>query len=371
MSQVSQGSTVFVDGRIVWTVGELFKGKIKTDQQTRQPVLNQAGEQIREYGFGLAVPKNMLSQPAPVNGGPNVWQVMHTEAIAMFPNGGGQIPPSFAMKYKDGDTSVDESGQSYSTRKGYPGCIVLSCTTRLPIKFFKWENGGNVQIPEGIKCGDYVRVQLQVKAHPALGQGKAGLYLNPSAVQLVAFGEEIINRPSGDQIFGLGAPPIPPGGSATPTAPAAFPGMPAAPGQQMAPPQAPPVYQAPAPAAPSPHHAVLPPQFQPPPGGMPVAPQAPPAPAYNAPPMNNYAAPPVGNAPAGTNPMYPAGTYPAPVAPTTPTDPSMANPYGAPGAPPVQQGYWPPQNFQGGHNPQQPAAPGMPSIPGQPTYPQR
>lgn len=326
MAQASSGRTVMVDGRIVWTVGRtVFEGKPKTDMQTRQPVMDKTtGQQVIEYGFGLAIPKSSLGQPAPYTGGPGIWQELHAEAMTMFPN--GQIPPSFAMKFKDGDTAVDNQGRSYSTRPGHAGHIVLACTTRIPIKFFKNDGSGNQLVNEGIKCGDYVRVQVQIKAHPAQGLGKAGLYVNPNAVQFMAWGEEIINIPSGDDIFGNAPPPIPPGGSATPIAPAgAFPGMPAPTAAPAAfqPPPMPPAYQQPVqpPQAPAPHYGVVPPAFQPPPGGAPAA--------YPTPPMPGTAPAAVNNWPAA-NPAYPAPVPGAAPAMTPP--PGMPGPTGYPPA---------------------------------------
>ena len=268
--------TVMVQGRIVWTSGDLFKGRQKTDQHTKQIRRNAAGEPMMEYGFGLAVMKSSLAQTGPGQPG-EIWAAIHAEAMTLYPN--GQIPPSFAMKYKDGDTSIDDKGQPYSLREGYAGHLVFACTTSLPIKYFKWENGGNVMINEGIKCGDYVNVQLQIKAHPAAGTAKAGLYLNPNMVQLLGYGKEIVNTPNGDAIFGNNAPPVYPGASSIPVAPGPMPMQQPAMPQTFAPPPQPgaqPSYQPPAPAAPpAPHFAVVPPAHQPPPGGMPMAPQAP------------------------------------------------------------------------------------------------
>lgn len=261
----SAGKTVMVQGRIVWVAGDLFQGKIKTDMRTRQPILDQQGNQIKEYGFGLAVPKSVLQQTGQGQPG-ELWAVMHQEAMSLYPS--GQIPPGFAMKYKDGD-GVDEQGRPFSQRAGYAGCLVFACTTRIPIKFFRFENGQNILVNDGIKCGDYVNVQLHVKAHGAIGQGKAGMYLNPNAVQFLGYGEPIVNAPSGDQIFGTQAPPMM--GSATPLAPqgqgllvptGAVPAMPMQPapqpyGSAMQPPQA----MAPQPQ--QPHYGVLPQQYQP------------------------------------------------------------------------------------------------------------
>ena len=263
MSNQGSGRSVLVQGRIVWLVGDLFKGRIKTLYGTQTPRLNAQGETMLEYGFGLAVPKSVLSQAGPGQPG-EIWTAIHEEAYTLFPT--RQIPPSFAMKYKDGD-GIDDKGLPFNQRQGYANHIVFSCTTSLPIKFFRWENGQNIMINEGIKCGDYVNVQLNIKAHPAVGQGKAGLYLNPNAVQFLGYGTEIVNAPSGDQMFGNQAPAIPQGASATPLAPQ--------PGQMLVPTMVP--QQAPAmpstqqfqpqqqaPAMPSaPHWGVMPQQFQP------------------------------------------------------------------------------------------------------------
>lgn len=251
------GKTVMIQGRIVWIAGDLFAGQVKTMFGTQTPQLDRNGEKQQQYGFGLSVPKAELGDPN--RGGP-LWTAMHEEAYLMFPS--RQIPPSFAMKFKDGD-GIDDQGRPFAQREGYAGCLVFALNTQLPPRFFKWENGQNIQVSDGIKCGDYVNVQVMVKAHAAIGQGKAGLYLNPSAVQLVAVGKEIINAPTGDMVFGVAAPPAP-SNYVPPAQPTAMP-----------PPAAPQAPMAPAPAPPSPHYAVVPPAFQPPPGGVPVMPGPP------------------------------------------------------------------------------------------------
>lgn len=271
MSQQGAGRTCMCQGRIVWTVGDLFKGRQKVDFNTKAPKLNARGEPAMEYGFGLAVPKQALGE---------IWTAIHEEAYTLYPS--RQIPPSFAMKYKDGD-GIDDKGISFAQREGYAGHLVFACTTALPIKFFRFENGNNILINEGIKCGDYVNVQLSIKAHPAQGQGKPGLYLNPNAVQFLGYGKEIVNTPSGDAIFGNAMPAIPMGASATPLIPQAGLLVPTTP-QYQAPPmpaqaqpqyQQQPAYPGQPPAMPpqvpvAPHYGVLPQVHQP---QAPVAPQ--------------------------------------------------------------------------------------------------
>jgi hypothetical protein len=201
----SNGSNLLVQGRIIWTLGSnLFEGKQKTNMQTKAVIVGNDGKPVVEYGFGLAVPKIDPRTGQHTQEFTKLWNALHTEAFTLFPS--GQIPPTFAMKFKDGDTAIDDKGQPYSKREGYAGHIVLSCTTQIPIKYFIFEGGNNILVNTGIKNGDYVNVQLNIKAHPAVGQSKAGLYVNPSAVQLIQPGKEIINTPSGDQIFGQALP---------------------------------------------------------------------------------------------------------------------------------------------------------------------
>ncbi len=263
MAQASNGRSVMVQGRIVFTVGDLFKGRVKTVFGTQTPRTNQAGEPMMEYGFGLAVPKTELAKPG------SIWEAIHAEAQSLYP--GGHIPPSFAMKYKDGD-GIDDKGVPFAQREGYAGHLVFACTTSLPIKWFRFENGNNIMVNDGIKAGDYVNVQLSIKAHPAIAAGKAGLYLNPNAVQFLGYGKEIVNAPSGDQIFGTSMPPVPQGASSIPIA---QPGMlvPNAPNYAVNPgPIFQPGFQQPvAQQQQVPHYGILPVAHQPPPGGQPMA----------------------------------------------------------------------------------------------------
>jgi hypothetical protein len=259
----NSGKTIMVQGRIVWTSGDLFKGRPKLDMNTKQQKVDRQGQPITEYGFGLAVPKQNIAE---------IWAASHEEAFTIFPS--RQLPPDFAMKYKDGDAGVDQKGISYSQRPGYAGCLVYAMTTTLPIKFFRWENGQNILISDGIKCGDYVNVQVNIKAHGAVGTSKAGLYMNPFAVQFLGYGEAIVNTPSGDNIFGASAPVAPPGATMMPSAPA---------GMIVPPPQAfvqPAPNMAAVPQAPQmpqvqPHYGVLPQAHQPQQMMAPQAPQMP------------------------------------------------------------------------------------------------
>ncbi|MGL4556634.1 MAG: hypothetical protein ACRCV5_03975, partial [Afipia sp.] len=191
-----------VIGRLVWLVGDLFTGRVKIDEETRQPVIStKTNQPVQEYGFGLAIPESAFANNA--QGATDLWNALLKEAMGIFPN--GSFPPDFAWKFKR-PTDKDKNGVEYAQRKGYAGHLVFACTTQQPIRFYRFENGVNTQINNGIKCGDYVEVQLSIKGHASKGtRGKPGLYINPLMVRFNSWGEEIINIPSGDQVFGATA----------------------------------------------------------------------------------------------------------------------------------------------------------------------
>lgn len=216
MSQTSQGRPVIISGRIVWTKGKLFEGEKEKIYGTNQPKIGKDGEQNTIYGFGLAVSKADLADPAKAG---QLLAAMQAEALSVYSS--GQIPQGFAWKYKDGD-GVDDKGKPFALREGYQGCYVFTMTTMHNIRFFRWENGAHLQVADGIKCGDYINCQVMVKAQVS---AKPGLYLNPMMVQLAAPGKEIINAPSADAVFGDLAPQAP-AGYIPPPAPPQMPMMP-------------------------------------------------------------------------------------------------------------------------------------------------
>lgn len=254
-------------GRIVW--GHPSKAKNKTDQRTRAPILRD-GQPVQQWTFGVAFSKAEFHQL--------IWPAMSQEATTGYPNG---VPPAFSWKYVDGD-GVDREGKPYNQREGYAGCYVLSISTEAfapPV--FKLVNGAYVQLkPEEIKCGDYVRVGLNLKVNiPTDRTHTPGLYVNPLAVELVGYGTEIQSQAAADPkaLFG-GAPvaALPPGASATPIGAPNAPGMPgmgAAPGYPPAgaPMAPPPAGQMPG-YAPQPGAPMAPPAapgYAPQPGAMP------------------------------------------------------------------------------------------------------
>jgi hypothetical protein len=261
-------------GRIVW--GHPLKGRPKTDTATKQPVLKD-GKPVTQWAFGVAFPKSEFAT--------TVWPVMHAEASRLFPS--GQFPPSFAWKYDDGDT-IDSKGKPFSDRTGYAGCIVVAISTEaFQPQVVRLVNGVYVAVPEGeIKCGDYVRVAINIDAHgpKANAPGSpSGLYMNPRMVELVGAGELIVSGPDASTLFGNATVALPPGATpigAAPAAPsAAMPFAAPAPGNAPVPAPAPSIAPVAAPVAPMPAAAPAPIM----PGGFtpaPIASPSSPAPSF-------------------------------------------------------------------------------------------
>ena len=303
----SAGKTVTVQGRLVAVIGgNLWKGIAKVDERTKMPVMDKTGNQIVDYVFKLAIPKSLMTQENMADGKPfHFYAAAYNEAFSLYANG---VPEDFAWKWMDGDsTKVDKKGIPYNKREGYPGHWILTCSTRIPFPIFKYENSSYVQISEGVNNGDYVTVQLNVKAHlPQSNTSKPGMYFNPVMMLLSQKGEPIMAATRDPAAtFGNVAPQaaswmIP---ASTPQAPTNFgqfangfapqqqqqapmiPGMPQVPPQQ---PMAPQMPQAPV----APHYGTLPQVHQPQvpqmPPQQPMAPQVPQMPGAPMPPGMPY-----------------------------------------------------------------------------------
>lgn len=281
-------------GRIVW--GHPTTSVLKFDDH-KQPVLDKLGKQVEEFMFGLAIPRAEFEAV--------VWPAMYAEALTGFPT--GQFPADMSFKYKDGDTAVKQNGVPYSASPHNVGNIIISVKTQMCPSIFK-HNGAGWDQMEGsqIKCGDWVAVTLNLKVNVSTNpRFKSSLYVNPEAIEFVAYDTAIAS--SVDPVQALGAATaVPVGLSNVPTAaPVGAVGIPA----PVAPVAAAPVAH----ALPPVHAAPVPNAYAPP-----VAPVAA-APAALPPPAQGFTAPaaPVAAAPVYAPPAAPvaAAPQPAPVAP--------------------------------------------------------
>lgn len=257
---MSNENSATLTGRLVFVIGDLFAGETAKIYGTQTPKLNKQGQQYKEYGFGLAVPKDKFQDPSWDAG--SFWQKLHTFVASKY---NGNIPPNFKIKYIDGDTGVNQDGSKVNLKQGYPGHVIFTFKSTITPKFYKSETITNpegkpekvyIQIAEGIKCGYWVRVQASFDINTG---ANASVYINPRLVELLAVDAEIVNAPSAAKVFGgLAAPVLPIQSPAT------------APAHQ---------YHAPAHQYHAPHHGVLPAPFQPQTQGLPnfapsVAPQS-------------------------------------------------------------------------------------------------
>lgn len=245
--------------------GDVFKANDKDSFGNPQTVKTgpNAGQPTSNIYIGLAIPK---TDPE--------WPQIHDTIIAiaragfphLFDANGQCLKPDFAFKITDGDSAVPNSkGNKPCDREGYPGHWILNCSTSLidAVKVYQHDPSSDTyrQIMDGVKKGDYVKVEIDIRAND--NQQNPGVYLNPKSVLFVGHGEAIISGPDPSAIFGGGAPALPPGASATPVA--STPHIP-----QSAPTPAPAASPAPAPqSAPAPQaHEFL------------NVPAAPPEPSY-------------------------------------------------------------------------------------------
>ena len=188
-------------------VGRLVQGhpfEFSDKNMEGQPLTDKAGNPRVEYFFAIAIPKTDPEFPP-------LWQRVTEVAQQGFPGGESQRP-TFSWKYTDGDTKPDN--------EGFAGHHVLKLKSSFaPRVFTKGATGKMEQIVDAdrMKRGDYVRVYLSVAPNGSALQ--PGIYLNPTMVELVGYGEQIASGPSGDDIFGA-APvaALPAGASSTPVA---------------------------------------------------------------------------------------------------------------------------------------------------------
>jgi len=191
-------------GRIVW--GKPGQATKKTDQQSKKPILKD-GQEVEQWVFGIAIPKaDFLA---------NEWTWFNHVATSVFKNG---VPQGFSWKFKDGD-DVDRNGKPFADREGYAGCYVLTISTEMfapPI--YKNEGGKYRQLEaREIKTGDFAVVKILTKYNGATGTQTPGIYVNPVAIELVAYGAEIISTGvDPDEAFGGRTYQLPAGASAMP-----------------------------------------------------------------------------------------------------------------------------------------------------------
>ena len=189
---------------LVTPVGRLVQGnpfEEVTTNMTGQLLTDKNNNPRVEYFFAIAIPK---TDP----GFAPMYQQMQGVAAQSWPAGQSNAP-GFSWKLIDGDDPA------HADKVGFAGCWILRCNGGFAVKVYTTD-GAQVVDPKALKRGDYVRAYVSIK-----GNGNTtnpGIYVNPSMVEIIGYGEEIIGGPSAAEVFG-GAPAVmPTGASATPVA---------------------------------------------------------------------------------------------------------------------------------------------------------
>jgi hypothetical protein len=269
-------SILFPVGRLV--AGIVGESQLITDMATKQPKLDEQGQQQFEYFIAVAIPKS---------GPQEKWwetqwgQAIYQKAWADWPNGQpGQ--QGFAWKITNGDSTTPNRANNIPAQQpGYAGHWVVHFKTRFSPQFVN-ANGTQAVAPDTFYRGCYVQVHASCRGNGT--QGNPGVFLNHDIVAFSGHGERINTGPDASQV-GFGQGPLPQGASQTPLSQPITQHTPA-PSQQPAPPtqgaaaagQPPAGYGGPHAPAGSPQHQYAPPQGAPqyaPPGGQAHAPATP------------------------------------------------------------------------------------------------
>ena len=247
---------------ILFPVGRMIGGSVYRAQPEldnfKKPKLNADGTPKTAFNFGVAIAKQGEQHWSQTPWGAQVFGV----GAAAHPQ--HHRSPSYAWKIVDGDsTTPNKAGRIPSEQEGYKGHWIVWFKQSWAPKLVT--DKGNVQLiePDQIMPGYYVEVFGSVVGNGA--SPSPGVYLNPQAVNRVAFGEKLATASVDTSSVGFGASTaLPAGASATPI------------GGNWTPPATP---ASPVAATPNPAFLQVPPVAVPPTPPAPPAPPAPPVPA--------------------------------------------------------------------------------------------
>ena len=174
-------TTFIAEGRIVW--GHPAKGNKAVNMRTQQPKLNKHNQEYEEFAFGVAVEKNKFNAEC--------WPHIYQEGATFVPHclePGAFEGKDFSWKFKDADITRDKNGKLYSEYEGRAGCMILAIkTSAFAPSIYKWDGAKYEEIqPEHLKCGDWVAVAVSCEFN-----GSNGVYMNPEAVTLIRYDDEI------------------------------------------------------------------------------------------------------------------------------------------------------------------------------------
>lgn len=197
---------MFPVGRMVG--GSLYKPYPKKDS-FNQPKIGKDGKPETAFQFGVAIAKTGAD-----------WR--NTEwGAKVLEEGKRAYPqqfasPGFAWKITDGDSTIpNKRGRAPSSNEGYPGHWVLWFSQSWAPKLCNRDGTQTLTEPDSIVPGFFVQVLASIKGNTP--SPSPGVYLNPIAVALAAYGERIETASEVDTTtVGFGGGALPPGASAVP-----------------------------------------------------------------------------------------------------------------------------------------------------------
>lgn len=226
----SKASANFVTpvGRLV--MGNLYRPRTQ-DGQGRPLVYKngpKTGQPRSDIFFALAIPKGqeVTSGYGALSWVMTPWGQEIYKAGCAFMAHAPQLP-TFAWKVADGDSVVPNTkGKRLADSEGCRGHWILFFTSTVAFKICNADGSQHLTQPDAVKPGYFVQVGMNSKGNDS--PDKPGVYLNPVAVALVAYGEEIqTGVDTGSLGFGQNVQ-LPAGASMTPIgqlAPQNLPGM--------------------------------------------------------------------------------------------------------------------------------------------------
>lgn len=206
--------------------GHPMKQNPKTNRKTKQPVLDKAGQQVKEIYIGIAIPKAGEADWKDTEWGK---QIVMAATDAEFGYDVAMTKRTdFSWKVVDGDSDVPNKEGNVPNQDPYKvRHWVLHLNTRIPYNCYhvgKYSPLDAIQDANTIKLGDYVRVNIMAKGNKP--SETPGVYLNPNLLELSRPGEAIVREGSGPDaasVFGGGAPaqvaPTPAPSAPAPTTP--------------------------------------------------------------------------------------------------------------------------------------------------------
>ena len=188
--------------------GSVYKAQVDLDN-FKKPKMNADGTPSTSFSLGIAIPKGGEQHWSQTPWGAKVMQV----AASGHPN--NYQHPAYAWKIKDGDSKVpNKVGKIPAEQEGSKGHWVIWFKQKWAPKLVTDKGTVALIEPEAIVPGYYVEVWASVECNTG---PTPGLYLNPLAVNRVAFGEKMATSSVDTTAVGFGQQAaLPVGASLTP-----------------------------------------------------------------------------------------------------------------------------------------------------------